>query len=213
MFNILIASAMLFTAVPVTAPSEPMITQKFLEEKQEDIYQIKIDKFEELKIEVVARLKEEARISAEATKLKEERARLARFKPKPIQEIKLAPTYVPVCAPQTNVVTWMDYRANKIESAPQTKIQRTGNVVTASDGTRYTNGYLHVAMARQYGNIGDQMIINFEGTDVPVVLVEWKGNTSCQHPDGSMIELVIDSTVGTNVSAYQRKASSIRKVK
>lgn len=198
MINILIAGALLLTAQPLAVPRTGKITIEYIKIKEDDIYELQLEKFEQLKEEVVTRRREEEIISARATKKK--------------QAKKLTSTELPVCAPLTNIVTWMDYRANKNPKAPQTQIQRTGDVVTAKDGTRYTDGYLHVAMAMPYGNIGDKFIINFEGTDVPVILVEWKGNTSCQHPDGSMIELVIDSTVGTNVSAYQRRINKITKV-
>lgn len=187
----IIIGALLLAPSPIETYKEEGKIEFELAESLEDIRK---EKFEELVEEVLSTRKKEEKISAEATVVE-----------------KVTMSQLPVCAPLTNVVTYMDYRSNKNPKAPQTQIQRTGNVVTAKDGTRYTNGRLHVAMARQYGNIGDKLILNLEGKIVPALLVEWKGNTTCQHPDGSMLELVVDSTVGTNFKEYQKRIISIQK--
>lgn len=151
-------------------------------------------------------------LASESTRLAEEISRL-----EAIIEADHTMREIPVCNPKSNRVTFMDYRANAHNGSPQWALQ--ADAYTNDMGIRETGGYIHVAMARQYGELGDKLIIEMDGLEFKAILVEWKGSTACTHPDGSMLELVVDTPVlreyngGDNVAEFQKNIIHIYKIK
>lgn len=106
---------------------------------------------------------------------------------------------MPICSTSSTFKSWMDYRKITNTSTRQWRYQQIAT--TDEYGFRTVDGYYMVAMAKQYGPVGTKYIITFSGGQtMPVIIGDLKANTTCQHPDGSMIEMIVDSeTMPSNV--------------
>jgi hypothetical protein len=98
---------------------------------------------------------------------------------------------VPVCAPDSTFKSWMDYRKITSTSSWQWKLQQ--HATTDESGFRKIDEYFMVAMAKQYGPLGTKYLITLSsGLSIPVIIGDIKGNTTCSHPDTSILEFIID---------------------
>jgi hypothetical protein len=107
---------------------------------------------------------------------------------------ELTPGYktMPICSTTATFKSWMDYRKITNTSTRQWRYQQIAT--TDEYGFRKVGDYYMVAMAKQYGPVGTKYIITFSGgQQMPVIIGDLKANTQCAHPDGSMIEMIVDS--------------------
>lgn len=108
----------------------------------------------------------------------------------PITVIEL-PEYTEMepCSTTSTFKSYMDYRTITNTSTEQWRLQQTA--ITGEDGMRYYEGRRMVAMADQ--TVGTFLEIEFEGQTIEVVVGDIKANTNCQHPDGSILEFIVDT--------------------
>lgn len=114
--------------------------------------------------------------------------------PTPDEESDIIPAYEtkPICSSTSTFKSWMDYRKITNTSTRQWRYQQIAT--TDEYGFRLVDGYYMVAMAKQYGPVGTKYLITFSGgQQMRAIIGDVKGNTSCTHPDGSMIEMIVDS--------------------
>lgn len=105
---------------------------------------------------------------------------------------KIATETLSVCNPSATFKSYMDYRAITNTGSPQYRLQT--QATTGDYGIRTVDGRYTVAMASQYGSVGDELNITLSsGAIIYVVIGDIKGNTSCTHSDGSMIEFIVDT--------------------
>lgn len=98
-----------------------------------------------------------------------------------------------ICSTTSTFKSWMDYRMITSTSSRQWKLQQTA--ITDEYGFRLVDGYYTVAMAKMYGPVGTKYILSFSGgQSMDVIIGDVKANTDCSHSDGSMLEIIIDST-------------------
>lgn len=106
---------------------------------------------------------------------------------------KLPYETMPICSTTSTFKSWMDYRKITSTSSRQWKLQQTAT--TDEYGFRLVDGYYTVAMAKMYGPVGTKYILSFSGgQSMDVIIGDVKANTDCSHSDGSMLEMIIDST-------------------
>lgn len=97
---------------------------------------------------------------------------------------------MPVCSTNT-FKSYMDYRKITAKSTTQWRLQQ--NATTNEQGLRMLNGRYLVAMSKTYGKAGDWivLIVN-ERTQIDAIIGDIKSGTDCTHPDGSMLEFIVD---------------------
>ena len=97
---------------------------------------------------------------------------------------------MPVCSTNT-FKSYMDYRKITAKSTTQWRLQQSAT--TNELGLRMLNGRYLVAMSKTYGKAGDWivLIIN-ERIQIDAIIGDIKGGTNCTHPDGSMLEFIVD---------------------
>ncbi len=102
-----------------------------------------------------------------------------------------------VCNTSATFKSYMGYTAITNTASEQYRLQQ---IATTGDyGIRMINGRYLVAMANQYGSVGDELNITLSsGKVLYVMLGDIKGGTSCTHADGSMIEFIVDSSAMTS---------------
>lgn len=104
------------------------------------------------------------------------------------------PVTMTICSTTSTFKSWMDYRKITNTTTRQWRLQQTAT--TDEYGFRKVGDYYMVAMAKMYGPVGTKYMITFSGGQtMPVIIGDLKANTSCVHPDGSMIELIVDSQI------------------
>lgn len=97
-----------------------------------------------------------------------------------------------VCDINATFKSYMDYRAITDVSSPHYALVR--DALVNDYGILLKEGRLVVAMANQYGDVGQKLDITLStGNKLKVILGDIKG-TQCTHQDGSMLEFIIDST-------------------
>lgn len=98
---------------------------------------------------------------------------------------------IEVCDTESTFKSWMDYRKISDTSSDQYMYQQFA--LTNANGIRVYEGHLMVAMSSTYGSIGDTFKITFEnGSFILAVIGDIKADTECTHPDGSMLEFIVD---------------------
>ena len=111
------------------------------------------------------------------------------------QDLDIQPQYetMPICSPTSTFKSWMDYRKITSQSSRQWKLQQVAT--TDEYGFRLIDEeYYMVAMAKQYGPVGTKYLISFSGgQQMKAIIGDTKGAMECTHPDGSMIEMIVDS--------------------
>lgn len=101
--------------------------------------------------------------------------------------------FIEICSMNT-FKSWMDFRSITYVPSKQYYIQSKS--ITNDDGVRELNGRLTIAMAEQYGPVGTEYDITFEdGQTIEAVIGDIKANTGCTHPDGSLIEFIVDKNL------------------
>lgn len=101
--------------------------------------------------------------------------------------------FIEICSMNT-FKSWMDFRS--ITYVPSRQYHIQSKSITNDDGIRELNGRLTIAMAEQYGPVGTEYEITFEdGQTIEAVIGDIKANTGCTHPDGSLIEFIVDKNL------------------
>lgn len=174
-------------------------------------------------------------ISLEATnellvvEIEELRAEIEEIKASVIVEEEIIPTQViyeepePVisytdvmaCSTTSTFKSYMDYRMITDSSSRQYALQQ--EAYTGSDGLRYVDDRVMVAMADQ--TVGTILDITLSDGDVIRAIVgDVKANTHCAHPDGSILEFIVDTDLmdshvkimGNYDSLYDGPISTLR---
>lgn len=97
---------------------------------------------------------------------------------------------MPVCSTNT-FKSYMDYRKITAKSTTQWRLQQTST--TNEQGLRMLNGRYLVAMSKTYGKAGDWIVIIVnERIQIDAIIGDIKAGTDCTHPDGSMLEFIVD---------------------
>ena len=95
--------------------------------------------------------------------------------------------YAKACNTTSTFKSWMDYR--KITRHIQYDLQQ--RATTNSDGVRVYEGRIMVAMANY--TAGTRLTLHLSsGVVLPVIIGDVKANTNCAHPDGSILEFIVD---------------------
>lgn len=107
-------------------------------------------------------------------------------------EIQLVKTKTALRVCSTNTFkSFMDYRMITDTTSKQWSLQKQAYT---QNGFRQIDKYTLVAISSMYGNVGDTLTITFEDNQVlEIIIGDIKANTDCEHPDGSMIEFIVDT--------------------
>lgn len=110
---------------------------------------------------------------------------------KELLEIEVISNEFEVCAPDSTFKSWMSY--TKITATTSDQYMYQQKALTNANGIRVYEGHLMVAMSKTYGDIGDTFKITFEdGNFILAIIGDIKDGTECTHPDGSMLEFIVD---------------------
>ena len=124
-------------------------------------------------------------------------------------------TDVMACSTTSTFKSYMDYRMITDSSSRQYALQQ--EAYTGSDGLRYVDDRVMVAMAEQ--SVGTILDITLSDGDVIRAIVgDVKANTHCAHPDGSILEFIVDTDLmdshikwmGNYDSLYDGPISTLR---
>lgn len=124
-------------------------------------------------------------------------------------------TDVMACSTTSTFKSYMDYRMITDRSSRQYALQQ--EAYTGSDGLRYVDDRIMVAMADQ--TVGTILDITLSDGDVIRAIVgDVKANTHCAHPDGSILEFIVDTRImdshvkimGNYDSLYNGPISTLR---
>lgn len=118
------------------------------------------------------------------------------------QKLETSPqwTEIPLCS-SNSVKTYEDGSIDWNISSQQHKIMQT---LIINDRGHYTDGeYIAIAMGAYFGSIGEKFKITLDtGKIFHAVKVDEKATSqlinACSHPDGSMIEFVVDTDTAMN---------------
>lgn len=127
---------------------------------------------------------------------KKEEERLAKEKARLRQIEKSKETWHQPCNLNSTFKSYMDYRAITNRSSKQWKLQQKAYT---ENGYRKIDGRIMVAMANYPA--GQELDIHLaSGEVIYAIMGDVKANTSCTHPDGSILEFVVDTkTMDNNV--------------
>lgn len=101
---------------------------------------------------------------------------------------KIEAVYEP-CSVTSYFKSYMDYRAITSPSSAQYKLQK---IAYTEDGYRKVEDRMMVAMANF--TVGDKLDIHLSSGEVLKVIVgDIKASTTCSHPDGSILEFIVDT--------------------
>ena len=92
--------------------------------------------------------------------------------------------------------SYMDYRMITNTSSEQYKLQQSA--YTNEQGLREYKGFILVAVASRYGNVGDILAIDLEADSIYAIIgdIKDKGHDGCSSDrDGSMVEFIVDTQV------------------
>lgn len=93
------------------------------------------------------------------------------------------------CSETSYFKSYMDYRAITSPSSNQYKLQK---IAYTEDGYRKVEDRLMVAMANF--SVGDKLDIHLSsGELIKVIIGDIKASTACSHPDGSILEFIVDT--------------------
>lgn len=111
----------------------------------------------------------------------------------PIEEVNTEPeiqrTYLKPCSTTSTFKSYMDYRMITNQSSRQYQLQK--NAYT-ENGYRKLDGRKMIAIANF--NVGDELDITLSSGEILETIVgDVKANTSCTHPDSSLIEMIVDT--------------------
>jgi|GEM_PF-4589302 len=124
-----------------------------------------------------------------------------------VQAAQSEQEYMEICSMNT-FKSWMDFRSITYVPSKQYHIQSKS--ITNDEGVREYNGRLTIAMAEQYGPVGTEYDITFEdGQTIQAVIGDIKASTGCTHPDGSLIEFIIDKNL---VDEAIRKSGDVSQI-
>lgn len=94
------------------------------------------------------------------------------------------------CSTSSTFKSYMDYRAITNTSSQQYKLQQTA---LTKNGYRIFENRIMIAIAGF--SVGDKLDLYLESGEVlETVVGDIKANTSCEHPDGSIVEFIVDTT-------------------
>lgn len=97
-------------------------------------------------------------------------------------------TSVSVCSADNGFKSYMDYRMITDTSSKQYELQQ--HAYTNENGLREYEGLIMIAIAGF--NVGDHLKLELDsGKEVDVIVGDLKADTSCLHPDGSMVEFIV----------------------
>ena len=112
---------------------------------------------------------------------------IAEIEPVAPEPIIVERQYKKACNTTSTFKSWMDYR--KITRHIQYDLQQ--RATTNSDGLRVYEGRIMVAMANY--TAGTRLTLHLSsGVVLPVIIGDVKANTNCAHPDGSILEFIVD---------------------
>lgn len=87
--------------------------------------------------------------------------------------------------------SYMDYRTITATSTTQWRLQQ--QATTDEAGFRKIGGRYLVAVSKTYGKAGDWIVIILDGErQIDAIIGDIKSGTTCTHPDGSMLEFIVD---------------------
>ena len=99
---------------------------------------------------------------------------------------------MPVCTGDTSFKSMMDYRKITSKGTAQYKYREIASD-DSETGIRVYQGRYLIAISISFGNVGDFIDVKLDsGQIIPAVIGDIKANTSCKHPDGSMIEFIVN---------------------
>lgn len=94
-----------------------------------------------------------------------------------------------VCDPNNNFKSYMDFREITDRSSQQYKWQQKAK--TNSIGLRTIDGKPMIALVGY--SIGTELkLVLDSGKELDVIVGEYKDNTDCLHPDGSLVEFIVN---------------------
>lgn len=112
---------------------------------------------------------------------------IASIEPVIAEPVIVERAYATACNTTSTFKSWMDYR--KITRHIQYDLQQ--RATTNRDGLRVYEGRIMVAMANYVA--GTRLTIHLSsGVVLPVIIGDVKANTNCAHPDGSILEFIVD---------------------
>lgn len=115
--------------------------------------------------------------------------------------------------------SYMDYSAITNEGSTQFKLQQSAT--TGDYGIRYFDGLPMIAVAKRFGLSGEILKIKFSsGQEGYFMIGDTKAGTNFAHPDGSVVEFIVDtnyipndvSVMGSFNSIYGGTVEEISKV-
>lgn len=107
-----------------------------------------------------------------------------------LKDIAVVENYIwdNVCSVDKDFKSYMDYRTITNTESKQWYLQQHAETI---DGHRIYEDRLMVAMAGY--QVGQKLDLYLEsGQILEVVIGDIKANTDCQHPDGSVVEFIVD---------------------
>lgn len=107
-----------------------------------------------------------------------------------LKDIAVVENYIwdNVCSVDKDFKSYMDYRTITNTESKQWRLQQDAETI---DGHRIYEDRLMVAMAGY--QVGQKLDLYLEsGQILEVVIGDIKANTDCQHPDGSVVEFIVD---------------------
>ena len=109
---------------------------------------------------------------------------------KPV-EAKPVKDSMAVCDLNADFASYMGYQ--HITRGKQLEYQQ--QAYTNNRGYREYDGYVMIAMAKRYGNVGDLITVTFSNDHTETFIMgDIKGNTNCTHGD-SIIEIIVDESI------------------
>lgn len=94
-----------------------------------------------------------------------------------------------ICSTTSTFKSYMDYRAITNTNSQQYILQQQAYT---DNGYRIVDGRIVVAMADSY--VGEKLDIELSSGEILNIIVgDIKAGTMCEHPDGSMIEFIVDT--------------------
>lgn len=113
---------------------------------------------------------------------------------------KKKPKYITKSSPSNTFKSYMDYRCITAKSSPQYKLQHNKAYTDDRTGIRMVNGRYCIALGSYYvKTVGTKVdLIMKNGKVIKCILADQKAdkdtiNNHRQHPDGSIIEVLVDT--------------------
>lgn len=113
---------------------------------------------------------------------------------------------VGACDTESTFKSYMHYGYITDSSSKQWVLQQSAT--TGSDGIRYVADRMMVAMAGYEVGLNIDVIFD-NGIEIPVIIGDVKGSTNCKHPDGSILEVIVDHNLMDQKVRYDGSYDSI----